>query len=141
MLDKNSDGLEVLGKLYRDKKEYILNQFKISHELYKGYQREDDFILAYPFVPYQFKLIAHVFEAFQQLQFVIKEVKDNERSVLGITHYTAKTHADDEVGGFMPFDEFYNGMFESNLTHRGAKAIQNGLELDFVKKDPSLNEW
>jgi hypothetical protein len=135
VLDKNSDGLEVLGKLYRDKKEYILNQFKISHELYKGYQREDDFILAYPFVPYQFKLIAHVFEAFQQLRFVIKEVKDNERSVLGITHFTAKAHADDEVGGFMPFDEFYNGMFESNLTHRGAKAIQNGLELDFVKKD------
>lgn len=135
VLDKNSDGLEILGKLYRDKKEYILNQFKISHELYKGYQREDDFILAYPFVPYQFKLIAHVFEAFQQLRFVIKEVKDNERSVLGITHYTAKIHADDEVGDFMPFDEFYNGMFQSNLTHRGAKAIQNGLDLDFVKKD------
>jgi hypothetical protein len=135
VLDKNSLGLEVLGKLYRDKKEYILQQFKISHELYKGYQREDDFILAYPFVPYQFKLIAHVFEAFQQLRFVIKEVKDNERSVLGITHYTAKIHADEEVGGFMPFDEFYNGMFESNLTHRGGKAIEPGLDMDFVKKD------
>lgn len=135
VLDKNSTGLEVLGKLYREKKEYILNQFKIAHELYKGYQREDDFVLAYPFVPYQFKLIAHVFEAFQQLRFVIKEVKDNERSVLGITHFTAKAHAGDEVGGFLPFDEFYNGMFESNLTHRGAKAIQNGLELDFVQRD------
>lgn len=136
VLEKDSAGEEVLGKLYRDKKEYILNQFKISHELYKGYQNEDEFILAYPFVPYQFKLIAHVFEAFQQLQFVIKEVKDNERSVLGITHYTIKEHAQEEVGGFIPFDAFYNGMFQSNLTHRGAKAIENGLELDFTKKDP-----
>lgn len=136
VLDKNSDGLELLGKLYRDKKDYILNQFKISHDLYKGYQNEDEFTLAYPFVPYQFKLIAHVFEAFQQLQFVIKEVKDNERSVLGITHFTIKEHAQEEVGGFIPFDAFYNGMFQSNLTHRGAKAIENGLELDFVKNNP-----
>ncbi len=136
VLDKNSAGLELLGKLYREKKDYILNQFKIAHDLYKGYQNEEEFVLAYPFVPYQFKLIAHVFEAFQQLQYVIKEVKDNERSVLGITHFTIKEHAQEEVGGFIPFDAFYNGMFQSNLTHRGARAIQNGLELDFVKKDP-----
>jgi hypothetical protein len=136
VLDKNSTGEEYLGKLYRDKQDYILNQFKIAHELYKGYQKLDEFTLAYPFVPYQFKLIAHVFEAFQQLQYVIKEVKDNERSVLAITHYTIKEHAHEEAGGFIPFDAFYNGMFRSNLTHRGAKAIENGLELDFVKTDP-----
>ena len=134
VLDKKSIGLEALGKLYRQNKEYILNQFKISHDLYKGYQNDDDFTLAYPFVPYQFKLIAHVFEAFQQLQYVIKEVKDNERSVLGITHYTVKEYADAEVGGFIPFDAFYNGMFRSNLTHRGNRAIENALELDYVKK-------
>lgn len=136
VLDKNSSGLEELGQLYLGKKDYILNQFKISHELYKGYQSEDDFLLAYPFVPYQFKLIAHVFEAFQQLQYVIKEVKDNERSVLGITHFTVKEHADEEVGAFIPFDAFYNGMFKSNLTHRGGRAIANALELEFVKNAP-----
>lgn len=136
VLDKNSTGQEHLEKLYREKKEYILNQFKIAHELYKGYQNEEEFTLAYPFVPYQFKLIAHVFEAFQQLQFVIKEVKDNERSVLGITHFTIKEYGEQPVGGFIPFDAFYNGMFLSNLTHRGLRAIQNGLELDFVKQSP-----
>lgn len=136
VLDKNSDGLEVLGKLYRDKKDYILNQFKISHELYKGYQSEEDFTMAYPFVPYQFKLIAHVFEAFQQLKYVIEEVKDNERSVLGITHFTVKEHAAEEVGAFIPFDAFYNGMFQTNLTHRGGRAIQNALDLEFVKTNP-----
>jgi len=81
-------------------------------------------------------LIAHVFEAFQQLKFVIKEVKDNERSVLGITHFTAKQHANDEVGGFIPFDGFYNQQFHTNLTNRGAKAIENGLELPYVKSNP-----
>jgi hypothetical protein len=136
VLDKNSTGTAKLTKLYSDNKDYIENQFKISHELYKGYRNEDEFIIGYPFVPYQFKLIAHVFEAFQQLKFVIKEVKDNERSVLGITHYTAKQHAEDEVGGFIPFDAFYNQQFHTNLTNRGAKSIENGLELPYVKSNP-----
>lgn len=135
VLDKNSKGLEALSTIYSKNKDYILNQFKISHELYKGYQGEDDFSLAYPFVPYQFKLIAHIFEAFQQLSFVIKEVKDNERSVLGITHFTAKATSENEVGGFIPFDAFYNNQFHTNLTHRGSKAISNGLELSYVQKN------
>jgi len=71
--------------MYASNKDYIQNQFKINHDLYKGYKSEDEFIIGYPFIPYQFKLIAHVFEAFQQLKFVIKQVKDNERSILGIT--------------------------------------------------------
>lgn len=136
VLDKNSGGIKVLSDLYNDNKDYIQNQFKISHELYKGYQNEEEFIIGYPFIPYQFKLIAHVFEAFQQLQYVIKEVKDNERSVLGITHFTAKLNAENEVGGFIPFDGFYNQQFHTNLTNRGSKAIQNGLELTYVKTHP-----
>lgn len=136
VLEKNSKGIEALNAIYAEKRDYIENQFKINHDLFKGYQNEEEFIVGYPFVPYQFKLIAHVFEAFQQLQFVIKEVKDNERSVLGITHHTAKLYADQEVGGFIPFDAFFNNQFQTNLTNRGAKAIQNGLELSFVKNNP-----
>lgn len=136
VLDKNSQGMELLGKMYEKNKDYIENQFKINHDLYKGYKSEDEFVIAYPFVPYQFKLIAHVFEAFQQLQFVIKQVKDNERSILGITHFTAKEHASDEVGGFMPFDAFYNKQFKTNLTNRGAKAVNNALELPYVQNNP-----
>lgn len=136
VLDKNSTGIAELTKVYAANKDYIENQFKISHELYKGYKNEDEFLFGYPFVPYQFKLIADVFEAFQQLKFVIKEVKDNERSVLGITHFTAKQHANDEVGGFVAFDGFYNQQFHTNLTNRGAKAIENGLELPYVKSNP-----
>lgn len=136
VLDKNSKGIKVLNEMYHKNKDYIENQFKISHELYKGFQNEDEFIIGYPFIPYQFKLIAHVFEAFQQLRYVIKEVKDNERSVLGITHFTAKQHAEKEVGGFIPFDAFYNQQFHTNLTNRGSKAIQNGLELGYVKNKP-----
>ncbi len=108
----------------------------MHHDLYKGYFREDDFVLAYPFVPYQFKLIADVFDAFQSLQFVIKEVKNNERSVLGITHFTAKKLAEHEVGFIVPFDAFFNEQFNTNLTHRGRRAISAGKELPYLKTNP-----
>ncbi|WP_271393637.1 BREX system P-loop protein BrxC [Aequorivita sinensis] len=136
VLEKNSQGTKFLEDLYNKKKDYIQNQFKINHDLFKGYQDEEEFIIGYPFVPYQFKLIAHVFEAFQQLQFVIKQVKNNERSVLGITHHTAKLYAKQEIGGFIPFDAFFNNQFQTNLTHRGFQAIHNGLELSYVKNNP-----
>ncbi len=136
VLEKNSNGISALTKLYNTNKDYIQNQFRISHELYKGYQNEDDFILAYPFVPYQFKLISDVFDAFQQLSFVEKQVKDNARSLIGITHYTARKCADDEVGGFVPFDAFFNDQFNTNLIHRGTRAIENAIKLQYVKDNP-----
>lgn len=135
VLEKNALGTKELTELYRVNKDAIENQFKLQHDLYKGFSGIDDFILAYPFVPYQFKLISHVFESFQGLKFVIKEVKDNERSILSITHFTAKEHREDQVGNFMPFDAYYNSQFSSNLTQRGRRAIENALTLDYVKKD------
>lgn len=136
VLDKNSNGIQVLDHIYGANKDYIENQFKLNHELYKGYKDHKEFTLSYPFVPYQFRLIANVFDAFQQLGFVITQVKNNERSILGITHFTAKEFAKKEVGGFIAFDAFYNGQFETNLTHRGLKAIQNALDLQYVKDHP-----
>ena len=134
VLDKNSDGERILGELYHEKKNALENQFRFHHDLYRGYKGQEEFALAYPFVPYQFRLISDVFEAFQHLQYVIKEVKDNERSVLGITHFTARQNASREVGYFIPFDGFFNGMMEDNLTHLGRKAIDHALALDFKEE-------
>jgi hypothetical protein len=136
VLEKSSKGSAALAKIWEDNKDYLENQFRISHELYKGYQTDDEFILAYPFVPYQFKLIADVFDAFQQLKFVEKQVKDNARSLIGITHFTAIKCADDEVGGFVPFDAFFNQQFQTNLIHRGTRAIDNAFNFPYVNENP-----
>ncbi len=135
VLEKNAKGSEALNNLYKTKKDAIENQFKMRHDLYKGFKEQGDFELAYPFVPYQFKLIADVFQQFQNLGYVIKEVKNNERSVLGITHFTAKEWADREVGKFIPFDAFYNKQFSTNLTQRGRNAIENAFNISMVKAD------
>jgi hypothetical protein len=135
ILEKNAKGVEELGKLYRSNTDYIHNQFKVQHELYKGYEDLKSFELAYPFVPYQFKLISHVFDAFQNLGYVIKQVKDNERSLLGITHFTVKQNQNLEVGQFIPFDKFYNQQLDQNLTQRGLRAISNALQLNYVQNN------
>ncbi len=136
VLEKNSNGTLALSKIYEDNQDYLENQFRISHELYKGYQTEDEFILAYPFVPYQFKLISDVFDAFQQLKFVEKQVKDNARSLIGITHFTARNCAGDEIGGFVAFDAFFNQQFQTNLIHRGNRAIGNAFTFPYVNDNP-----
>ncbi len=137
VLEKNALGERTLSDLYRQQHDAIVHQFKLSHDLYKGYSSEEEFVLAYPFVPYQFRLISEVFSSFQQLNYVITEVKDNARSVLGITHYTAieAAKANTEVGYFVPFDQFFNNMMRANLTHIGSTIISRALEISWVIAD------
>lgn len=135
LLDKNSDGLKVLSELYKKNKEEIENQFIFHHDRYRSYGNRDEFVLSYPFVPYQFKLISDVFENFANLGYVIKEVKDNERSILGITHFTSKLYQDAEVGAFVTFDSFFNDQLKSNITHHANKILEPALCIDEIAKD------
>lgn len=135
LLDKNSIGTKELIDFYKKNKEEIENQFIFNHDRYRGFESRDEFVLSYPFVPYQFKLISDVFENFANLGYVIKEVKDNERSILGITHFTAKLFKDVEVGSFVTFDCFFNDLLKSNLTHHANKILEPALSIDEIKKD------
>ena len=103
VLDKNAQGIKELTALFKENKDAIEHQFNLRSSIYRAYNSEVDFLLSYPFVPYQFKLIGDVLDAFQQLRFVITQVKDNARSVIGLTHFTAKNFANKEVGSFVPF--------------------------------------
>ena len=136
ILDKNSDGISKIKTFYDKNKDAIENQFYFSHDLYKGYDDFEAFNLSYPFIPYQFRLISDVFESFSNLEYVIKEVKDNERSVLGITHFTIKEYGDKEVGFIIPFDGFFNAQFRQNLTHTARRIIDRAMSLDDVENDP-----
>lgn len=133
VLDKNSAGLQEIGGVFDGQKDYIENQFNMQHDLYKGFEDKEAFLMSYPFVPYQFRLISHVFQAFQALKFVQTEVRDSERSILGITHFTAKLVKDKEVGYFVPFDAFFNGQLQQNLTHAGTAALGPAFSLTYVQ--------
>ncbi len=128
ILDKTGQAEIVLGKLYDDKKNAIETQFQLPSG-YSSFSDRDNFIAYYPFVPYQFKLMKQVFDSFVQLGFVEREVKGNERSIIKVTHSTAKDTKSEEVGKFISFDQFYNAMFQGVLTHVGQRAIKNAVDV------------
>lgn len=140
VLGKEDAVISILGRLYDDDKEAITNQFNLPTS-YNGFCDKDDFISYYPFVPYQFQLLIQVFDSFVQKQFVDKEVKGNERSVLKITHNTVYNTRNEEVGKFISFDQFYSAMFEAGLQPKGRRARRNAdsvimkyQDVDFGKR-------
>lgn len=124
VLDKSAAGQQVLEQRYRQQQHAIQNQFSFgSSTTYRGFSDESEFVRVYPFVPYQFPLILNVFESFSGKGYVVKEVKNNERSVLGITHATIQNYADRAVGEFVPFDAFFNDLFRNNLLQVAQQSI------------------
>lgn len=135
LLDKKSEGMGVLTDFFNSNKGAIENQFDFGHDHYKGFDNKDEFIQAYPFVPYQFELISQVLESFQIQKFVTEGVKDSERSILGISHTTAKDKADNEVGYFVPFDAFFNNALRKDMTQYARNMIDRAYKLDKIKHD------
>ncbi len=139
ILDKTGSAEIELGKLYEEKKNAIDNQFQLPAG-YKKFSSKEEFIAYYPFVPYQFRLIMQVFNSFVNLGFVEREVKGNERSIIKVTHATAKQTKDEEVGKFISFDQFFNAMFQGSLMNLGQRAIQNANSIIQEYKNPNFGQ-
>ena len=134
VLDKNSNGVGELNLYYKSNKGAIDNQFYFNHDHYKNYKDNEEFILTYPFVPYQFQLVSDVFESFSNVGFVSDAVKNTERAILGITHFTADLCKDEETGYFVPFDLFFNDQLDRNLTHRARGILNRAYTIQEIKK-------
>ncbi len=135
VLDKNSEGIGLLNDYYQDNKGAIENQFVFEHDLYRNYNNKKDFTLTYPFIPYQFRLISDVFESFSNVGYVGEGVKNTERSILGITHYTANLCKEEQVGFYVPFDMFFNEQFEKHLTHHARNILDRAYNISEIQDD------
>jgi len=124
ILEKNVEGVKDLSTLYDKKKNIIENQFTELSSLFATFKDKNDFIDTYPFVPYQFRLINYVFDSFSAQGFVTQGVKNTERSLLGITHYTAKNTQEESTGYMVPFDSFFNSQLTENLTILATKKLE-----------------
>ena len=127
ILDKKGDVEIMLAKLYEKDKPKLDAQFVLP-STYKSYKDKENFAAYYPFVPYQFQLIKNVLDAFEELNFVDKQVKGNERSLINITYSIARETKEMEVGEFIPFDSFFGAMFQGSMQHLGQRAFQNARQ-------------
>jgi len=134
ILDKKGDVEIQLSELYEEKKAMLDAQF-ILPSTYQAYQNKEYFTAFYPFVPYQFQLIMKVLDSFVNMNYVDKQVKGNERSLLNITFSIAKETAECKVGEFIPFDRFFGAMFQGSMQHLGQRAMANAREALYLITD------
>jgi hypothetical protein len=127
ILEKKGDVEIQLEDLYKKNKGKLEAQFVLP-TTYNAYSDAKDFADYYPFVPYQFRLIQQVLNSFVQMNFVDKQVKGGERSLINITFSIAKETADMEVGEFISFDRFFGAVFQGSMQHLGIRAISNARE-------------
>ena len=128
ILEKKPECEIDLRKNYKAKKPAIDAQYQLPTG-YESYPDEASYVDAYPFVPYQFKLVAQVFNAFQQKGYIDREVKDNARSVLNVTFGVAKVTQENEVGTFVSFDQFFGTMFKGSLSATGQRSLKNAADI------------
>lgn len=135
ILDKEAKGIGALNEYYKDNKGAVENQFIFDHDLYVNYESREDFVLTYPFVPYQFRLISDVFESFSNVGYVGEGVRNTERAILGITHFTANLCKEEGVGYFVPFDLFFNEQLKKNLSNHARGIVDRAYHLNEIKND------
>lgn len=125
ILAKADQALPELDALYTRKRIALEQQFDGLPAGYHAFASKEEFVDYYPFVPYQFTLMAKVFEAFVNRRYVVAEVRGSERSIIKVTHSIAKETQQQEIGDLISFDQFFGSMFNANLTAMGAHAIQS----------------
>lgn len=139
ILEKKGSAAIELSSLYDTIKNNITAQLNLPTG-YNAYRSREEFAAYYPFVPYQFSLMMNIFDAFVEQNFVDREVKGNERSIIKITHSVAIDTKDQEVGDVISFDQFYNAMFRGSLTAKGQKAIATANQVIESYHDRDLGE-
>lgn len=139
ILEKTGAAEIDLAGMFDREKSKLEAQFVLP-SAYRSYRNQEEFVASYPFVPYQFQLIKKVLDSFVDMNWVDKQVKGNERSLINITYSIAQATAENEVGEFIPFDRFFGPMFQGSMQHLGQRALENArhaLELitDEKKQD------
>lgn len=129
LLDKKEEYKPDLASLYTKHHNSIASIIYFSERgrQYHNYRDSEDFILTYPFIPYQLDLFQSCIvglsknEAFQG-----KHQSVGERSMLDVIQSVAQAISDQEIGTLASFDYFYDGI--SNIIVPEAKKLMTTAE-------------
>lgn len=129
ILEKNETGAQTLRLLYEQKATIIKNLIVFNDGVEKKlYENENDFAAIYPFVPYQFNLLASVLTSIRTHGASGKHLSEGERSMLALFKESADNIKTESEGAIVPFYRFYDAL-ENFLdhSHRGViiRAFDN----------------
>jgi len=109
LLSKTDVGRAGLEALYHQKLAILKNQITFTQDSadLPGYNNAEDFITAYPFVPYQFNLLQKVFTQIRIMGSAGKHLASGERSLLDAFQVASQAVAGECLGVLVPFHTFY----------------------------------
>ncbi len=123
ILAKNDTGAQTLRLLYEQKATIIKNLIVFNDGVEKKlYSSENDFAAVYPFVPYQFNLLASVLTSIRTHGASGKHLSEGERSMLALFKESADKIKDETEGAIVPFHRFYDAL-ENFLDHSHRSVI------------------
>ena len=135
ILEKKEIPAQTLRLLYGQKTTIIKNLITFNDGVEKKlYADENDFSCVYPFVPYQFNLLASVLTSIRTHGASGKHLSEGERSMLAMFKESAMEYKECEVGTIIPFHAFYNAL-ENFLDHSHRGVIIRAYENDIINPE------
>lgn len=135
ILEKNDTAAQTLRLLYDQKTTIIKNLIVFNDGAEKKlYANENDFSGVYPFVPYQFNLLASVLTSIRTHGASGKHLSEGERSMLAMFKESAMEYMGQNEGTIVPFHAFYDAL-ENFLDHSHRGVILKAYENSFVNPD------
>ena len=135
ILDKTDTAAQTLRLLYEQKATIIKNLIVFNDGVEKKlYANENDFTESYPFVPYQFNLLASVLTSIRTHGASGKHLSEGERSMLALFKESASTLKEKEMGVIVPFHRFYDAL-ENFLDHSHKGVISKAYDNNYINPE------
>ena len=135
ILDKTETAAQSLRLLYEQKATIIKNLIVFNDGVEKKlYAGDQDFTEVYPFVPYQFNLLASVLTSIRTHGASGKHLSEGERSMLALFKESAAALKDREMGILVPFHRFYDAL-ENFLDHSHRGVIIRAYDNQFINPE------
>lgn len=137
ILEKTESGRQTLGLLYDEKDTIIKNLIIFNDGIEKKlYADRDNFSAVYPFVPYQFNLLASVLTSIRTHGASGKHLAEGERSMLALFKESAVRIMDKMEGTIVPFNMFYDAL-EQFLDHSHKGVIIRAYDNEYLNPEKS----
>lgn len=155
LLEKTPGVADSLKLLYGDKSSILKNLITFSNDTaeMKVHENEKEFAECYPFIPYQFNLLASVFTGIRIHGASGKHLSEGARSLLSAFQESTIKYVKEEMGILIPFSAFYetiesfldsniktvilNAKVNSRLNENDVEVLKVLFMIKYVKEMPS----
>ncbi|KJS18733.1 MAG: ATPase [Clostridiaceae bacterium BRH_c20a] len=135
ILDKTTTAEQTLKLLYEQKSTIIKNLIVFNDGVEKKlYTGDKDFAAVYPFVPYQFNLLASVLTSIRTHGASGKHLSEGERSMIALFKESAMKLMTKDTGALIPFNVFYDALHQF-LDHSHKGVIIRAQDNKFINPD------